>query len=308
MARCSCVPALETLTPSTAAISALSRPAWNFRATSSRSRGSSRSRAARTAARRSAASAWSSGRGGLEVGRVGGQRRRALAPPQLVERGVAGDAEQPRARRPAGRLVGALLAVRALERVRGHVLGCRVIAQQRRHVGEDVVPRGAVERLEVQRGAGRPGGGWKGQGGHAGTTPASGIHHRNFSASGTVLARQMRRTILTRSPHRARRGRSAAEARKAEPPWATVNVCDTMDHPNEVGIRGSMPGREAQGAHDHALPRPVSRRRPLAVHPQRRRLRPAVRGDGQGRRARLGLERSNSARRRRAARTSCAGS
>ena len=25
--------------------------------------------------------------------------------------------------------------------------------------------------------------------------------------------------------------------------WATVNVCDTREHPNEVGIRASMPGR-----------------------------------------------------------------
>ena len=24
--------------------------------------------------------------------------------------------------------------------------------------------------------------------------------------------------------------------------WATVNVCDTSEHPNEVGIRASMPG------------------------------------------------------------------
>jgi hypothetical protein len=24
--------------------------------------------------------------------------------------------------------------------------------------------------------------------------------------------------------------------------WATVNVCDTADHPNDVGIRASMPG------------------------------------------------------------------
>src|SRR5215212_11623285 len=24
--------------------------------------------------------------------------------------------------------------------------------------------------------------------------------------------------------------------------WATVNVCDTSKHPNEVGIRASMPG------------------------------------------------------------------
>src|SRR5581483_10375008 len=24
--------------------------------------------------------------------------------------------------------------------------------------------------------------------------------------------------------------------------WATVNICDTTAHPNEMGIRGSMPG------------------------------------------------------------------
>ena len=25
-------------------------------------------------------------------------------------------------------------------------------------------------------------------------------------------------------------------------PWATVNVCDTVGHPDGIGIRGSMPG------------------------------------------------------------------
>ena len=25
-------------------------------------------------------------------------------------------------------------------------------------------------------------------------------------------------------------------------PWATVNVCDTSEHPDTIGIRGSMPG------------------------------------------------------------------
>ena len=33
----------------------------------------------------------------------------------------------------------------------------------------------------------------------------------------------------------------AAAARDAGP-WATVNVCDTVGHPDGVGIRGSMPG------------------------------------------------------------------
>ncbi len=37
---------------------------------------------------------------------------------------------------------------------------------------------------------------------------------------------------------------AAAAARPvvADRLWATVNVCDTAEHPNEVGIRASMPG------------------------------------------------------------------
>jgi len=37
---------------------------------------------------------------------------------------------------------------------------------------------------------------------------------------------------------------AAATARPAAADrlWATVNVCDTAEHPNEVGIRASMPG------------------------------------------------------------------
>jgi hypothetical protein len=35
----------------------------------------------------------------------------------------------------------------------------------------------------------------------------------------------------------------AAPARAADPDlWATVNVCDTADHPDDIGIRASMPG------------------------------------------------------------------
>ena len=36
----------------------------------------------------------------------------------------------------------------------------------------------------------------------------------------------------------------AQPARQVPEPWATVNVCDTTEHPNEMGIRGSMPGLE----------------------------------------------------------------
>lgn len=35
-------------------------------------------------------------------------------------------------------------------------------------------------------------------------------------------------------------------AAKAAPPpkglWATVNICDTLNHPNQMGVRASMPG------------------------------------------------------------------
>ena len=35
---------------------------------------------------------------------------------------------------------------------------------------------------------------------------------------------------------------SARTAGSADNLWATVNICDTAKHPNEVGIRASMPG------------------------------------------------------------------
>jgi len=36
---------------------------------------------------------------------------------------------------------------------------------------------------------------------------------------------------------------AAAAQQEPEPRlWATVNVCDTADHPDTIGIRGSMPG------------------------------------------------------------------
>jgi hypothetical protein len=35
---------------------------------------------------------------------------------------------------------------------------------------------------------------------------------------------------------------SAAPARRQPAPWATVNVCDTVGHPDGMGIRGAIPG------------------------------------------------------------------
>lgn len=37
-------------------------------------------------------------------------------------------------------------------------------------------------------------------------------------------------------------GAAQADAAKDPVPWATVNVCDTVGHPDGIGIRGSMPG------------------------------------------------------------------
>jgi hypothetical protein len=35
---------------------------------------------------------------------------------------------------------------------------------------------------------------------------------------------------------------ATADARPAPVVWATVNVCDTLEHPNQMGVRGSMTG------------------------------------------------------------------
>jgi opacity protein-like surface antigen len=41
----------------------------------------------------------------------------------------------------------------------------------------------------------------------------------------------------------------AAQARAADPKvWATVNVCDTEQHPNEIGIRAALPARRGRAA------------------------------------------------------------
>lgn len=37
-------------------------------------------------------------------------------------------------------------------------------------------------------------------------------------------------------------GASAGTLAAARQPWATINVCDTPEHPNVVGIRASIPG------------------------------------------------------------------
>ena len=89
---------------------------------------------------------------------LGLARPRVGQPPaaaQLVESRVARDAEQPGSLLAAAAIKGPPAPVGPLEGQRGHVLGRRRIAQQRGHIGVDVVTAGAIERLEALPRAGR---------------------------------------------------------------------------------------------------------------------------------------------------------
>jgi hypothetical protein len=44
------------------------------------------------------------------------------------------------------------------------------------------------------------------------------------------------------APGAERSAKRDTPVRRSPDLWATVNVCDTTAHPNEIGIRGSMPG------------------------------------------------------------------
>jgi hypothetical protein len=66
--------------------------------------------------------------------------------------------------------------------------------------------------------------------------PRRQIHHRLVLACALALA-----ATLLAAP--------AASAQQDPEPalWATVNVCDTEEHPDTIGIRGSMPGDGRRG-------------------------------------------------------------
>ncbi len=77
------------------------------------------------------------GGSGGGVDRIGDGDRPAGA--QLVERGIAGDAQQPREERRAAILVAAQCHGEPREHVLGDVLGLVVVADDRHHVAVDVV-------------------------------------------------------------------------------------------------------------------------------------------------------------------------
>src|ERR1700751_5595148 len=72
-----------------------------------------------------------------------------LAPPQLVERRVARDPEQPRALLATAPVERPPAPVGTLERELGDVLGRAAVAEQRRNVREHVVSAGPIQLLEA---------------------------------------------------------------------------------------------------------------------------------------------------------------
>jgi len=86
----------------------------------------------------------------------------------------------------------------------------------------------------------------------SGTTTLWGIHHRRSRdrklrnrRAARMFRVQMRSPllILLAAAAVAHPPPAGTAPRVVAPePWATVNVCDTEQHQNEIGIRGSMPG------------------------------------------------------------------
>lgn len=122
-------------------------------------------------------------RGAVEVGGLGDQLGLPAAPTQLVERRVAGDAEEPGARLAAARVEAVALAVGPLEGGRRHFLGRGPVAEHARHVGVDVVAVRPVELVEGQVGLARSFPCLCDRGlTHARTTAPPPIHHRGIFA------------------------------------------------------------------------------------------------------------------------------
>ena len=171
------VPALETETPRTSASSALSRPAWNLRAISSRSRGASAGQRGAHGGAALGGLGGVLGRGALGVRRLGGEpalrlRRRSSSSAALR----AMPKSQARSRAARGSKERCLRKARSKRAVTSSAAERSRAARRRRRRRR---PRGAIERVEARRRVLTPGGGeWEDEGaGHIGTTTWSSIHH-----------------------------------------------------------------------------------------------------------------------------------
>ena len=112
---------------------------------------------------------------------------RAPPAPQLVERSIARDAEEPCPGRAPLRREAVAFAVGALECARRHVLGQAPVAKQAGHVGVDVIPIRPVQGVEFEPGGvlGR----WKRHHErivHTCTTTRHAIHHTQIIDTRTV--------------------------------------------------------------------------------------------------------------------------
>ena len=203
---------------------------------------------------------------------VGDERRMALAPPQLVERRVARDPEQPRALLAAAPVEGAPAPVGALERERGDVLGrcCGRRAASQRTRTRRRGWSGRAARSAPSCDCCAPGRAWPPYLSHPHYDEASGSSrsHRQIVLKATwcrsgapgcqnvdvvpirlfagallvvVLAVVATPALGSTSVPTPNQIRARSTAPSAPSVWATINVCDTRKHPRTIGIRGEAP-------------------------------------------------------------------
>ena len=241
-ARCRRVPALETETPRTAASSALSSPAWNLRAISSRSRGGRVASAARRAARRQAASAASSaGAASTSAGSAASAalrlRRRSSSSAAL--RAMPNSQARSRCRARPCRCAGAGTRARTRSRSRPRPPSGRAAASRRRRT------RRRARRGRAPRSRGRRGSGWSGG---EGSTCWSRQYYDAAEHPSQMIRCWFCHVCGARSssPCSLLALGAAVPAHAAERKlWATVNVCDTAAHPT----RSASARRCRAGAH-----------------------------------------------------------
>jgi hypothetical protein len=187
---------------------------------------------------------------------LGHQRGDSPASPELVERGVAGDPEQPCALLAAATVKRAAAAIGPLERQRGDILCARAVTQHGAHVREHVVTTGPVERLEpIPWALGLTRSGERLGFDHTLTTAREANRHEVDIVREVRVALAITVLVLAitagtspaisrgraRNPTPAQIRSAVRAAERAPSLWATVNICATRRYPNTIGIRGQMP-------------------------------------------------------------------
>src|SRR4051812_27038321 len=216
----------------TLAISALDSPAWNLRAMSSRSRGSSEASAARTVARRSAPSSSGSATassGGSVTSAAVRDRRRSSASAALRAMSNSQARSLPRARSKLRRLRSA--------RSKASAVTSSAAARSRSSEATYAYTSAPQERYSASNDEAASC--LAGSAMVAVPMPVLRTPWAFITGGAIFVCMPLRRTTLgvILLALGAPSGALAASA-----PWATVNVCDTAANPDTVGVRGSMPG------------------------------------------------------------------